>query len=117
MVSFLMSVVWLAILTFVMVTLVSRTGCILNIDPYVMGLVIVAIGTSVPVSISLFHCGTRGIYTKILSIVNHSVHVYSFIWIVLVHFSAIHSLDNFMFMIFLCLGLPEFSHSGPGWVW
>ena len=49
MVSFLMCVLWLAILTFTMVTLVSRTGCIIGIDHYVMGLVVIAIGTSVPV--------------------------------------------------------------------
>ena len=33
-----------------MVTLVSRTGCILHIDSYTMGLVIIAMGTSIPVS-------------------------------------------------------------------
>ena len=33
-----------------MVTMVARTGCIIGVDEFVMGLVIVAIGTSVPVS-------------------------------------------------------------------
>lgn len=47
--SFLSSVFWIAVLSFGMVTLVGRTGCILNIDSYVMGLVVIAIGTSIPV--------------------------------------------------------------------
>ena len=47
--SFLMSVAWIAVLSFAMVTLVGRTGCILNIDSYVMGLVVIAVGTSIPV--------------------------------------------------------------------
>ena len=33
-----------------MVTMVARTGCIVGVDEFVIGLVIVAIGTSVPVS-------------------------------------------------------------------
>jgi len=48
--SFLCSVLWIVILSFAMVTLVGRTGCILGVGEFVMGLVIVAIGTSVPVS-------------------------------------------------------------------
>lgn len=48
--SFTMSIVWIAILSFAMVTLVGRSGCILNVDKFTMGLVVIAIGTSVPVS-------------------------------------------------------------------
>ena len=48
--SFSMSIFWIAVISFAMVTLVARVGCILNIDQFVMGLVVVAIGTSVPVS-------------------------------------------------------------------
>ena len=48
--SFFMSIVWIAILSFAMVTLVGRSGCILNVDKFTMGLVVIAIGTSVPVS-------------------------------------------------------------------
>ncbi len=51
-VSFVLSVAWIAVLTFSMVTLVGRTGCILQVDTYIMGLVIIAIGTSIPVRIS-----------------------------------------------------------------
>lgn len=49
-VSFFASIVWIAILSFGMVTLVGRVGCILNVDKFTMGLVVVAIGTSIPVS-------------------------------------------------------------------
>ena len=48
--SFTMSIFWIAVISFAMVTLVARVGCILAIDQFVMGLVVVAIGTSVPVS-------------------------------------------------------------------
>ena len=48
--SFTMSIVWIAILSFGMVTLVGRSGCILSVDKFTMGLVVIAIGTSVPVS-------------------------------------------------------------------
>ena len=48
--SFFMSIIWIAILSFGMVTLVGRSGCILSVDKFTMGLVVVAIGTSVPVS-------------------------------------------------------------------
>ena len=53
--SFTMSIFWIAVISFAMVTLVARVGCILNIDQFVMGLVVVAIGTSVPVSLSKFY--------------------------------------------------------------
>lgn len=48
--SFIMSIIWIAILSFAMVTLVGRSGCILSVDKFTMGLVVIAIGTSVPVS-------------------------------------------------------------------
>ena len=47
----MMSIFWIAVISFAMVTLVARVGCILDIDQFVMGLVVVAVGTSVPVSI------------------------------------------------------------------
>jgi len=50
--SFVMSIVWIAGLSFVMVTLVGRTGCILEVDKFTMGLVVVAIGTSIPDALS-----------------------------------------------------------------
>ena len=49
MLSFIMSIAWIAALSFAMVTLVGRTGCILSVDKFTMGLVVVAIGTSIPV--------------------------------------------------------------------
>ena len=60
--SFLMSIVWIAVLSFGVVVLVSRVGCILDVDSYTMGLVVVAIGTSVPVS-------TRCITYNVVSII------------------------------------------------
>ena len=48
--SFTMSIIWIAILSFGMVTLVGRSGCILSVDKFTMGLVVIAIGTSIPVS-------------------------------------------------------------------
>ena len=45
-----MSIVWIGIISFLMVTLVARAGCILDIDQFTMGLVVIAVGTSVPVS-------------------------------------------------------------------
>lgn len=47
-VSFVTSVLWIAVISFGMVTLVSRVGCILGIDTYTMGLVVIAVGTSIP---------------------------------------------------------------------
>ncbi|XP_070537961.1 sodium/potassium/calcium exchanger 3-like isoform X2 [Ptychodera flava] len=52
MVSFFMSVIWIALLSFAMVTVVQRMGCILNINDFVMGILIVAVGTSVPDAMS-----------------------------------------------------------------
>lgn len=50
--SFLMSILWIAILSFGMVTLVGRSGCILSVDKFTMALVVIAIGTSVPDALS-----------------------------------------------------------------
>ena len=49
-VSFTMSIVWIALLSFAMITTVGRSACILGVDKFTMGLVVIAIGTSVPVS-------------------------------------------------------------------
>ncbi|XP_058950478.2 sodium/potassium/calcium exchanger 3 isoform X3 [Pocillopora verrucosa] len=50
--SFTMSIIWIAILSFGMVTLAGRSGCILSVDKFTMGLVVIAIGTSVPDALS-----------------------------------------------------------------
>ena len=44
---------WIAVLSYGMVLLVERFGCIVGINQYVMGLVVVAAGTSVPVSLTM----------------------------------------------------------------
>ena len=41
--------VWIALLSYGMVLLVEKFGCIVGFNDYVMGLVVVAAGTSVPV--------------------------------------------------------------------
>ncbi|OAF71908.1 Na(+)/K(+)/Ca(2+)-exchange protein 4 [Intoshia linei] len=51
-VSFIVSVFWIAVISFAMVTAVTRLGCILSIDEYTMGLVFIAVGTSVPDAMS-----------------------------------------------------------------
>jgi len=51
-VSFLLSVLWIAICSFAMVFMVGRAGCAMTIDSFVMGLILVAIGTSVPDALS-----------------------------------------------------------------
>ncbi|XP_067945473.1 sodium/potassium/calcium exchanger 3-like [Watersipora subatra] len=48
MATFCLSILWILALSFAMVTMVTRTGCIVEIDEFVMGLVVVAVGTSVP---------------------------------------------------------------------
>ncbi|KAL5247803.1 hypothetical protein ACHWQZ_G019631 [Mnemiopsis leidyi] len=50
--SFLGSVVWIALLSYGMVLLVEKFGCIVGFNDYVMGLVVVAAGTSVPDALS-----------------------------------------------------------------
>eukprot|EP00055_Hartaetosiga_balthica_P011685 m.54011 g.54011 ORF g.54011 m.54011 type:complete len:765 (-) comp7694_c0_seq2:76-2370(-) len=50
--AFIACVLWIMGLSFALVTIVSKTGCIIGIDAYVMGLVIVAAGTSVPDALS-----------------------------------------------------------------
>ena len=50
--GFVMSIIWIGILSFITVILVGRSGCILGINHFTMGLVIVASGTSIPDAIS-----------------------------------------------------------------
>lgn len=47
-VSFLMSLLWIGVLTHYMVEWVTAVGCFLEVSPIFMGLVVLAIGTSVP---------------------------------------------------------------------
>jgi len=43
--AFCVSILWILVLSFAMITLVVRVGCILHIDDFTMGLIFVAIGT------------------------------------------------------------------------
>ena len=47
-VAFGMSILWIGGLCWVMVVMASLVGCILDIDPPVMGIVVLAVGTSIP---------------------------------------------------------------------
>ena len=47
-VTFTMSVVWIAVLSFVLCDMVARIGCMLNVSSTIMGLTVLAAGTSVP---------------------------------------------------------------------
>lgn len=47
-VSFLNSLLWIGVLTHFMVVWVTAVGCFLEVSPIFMGLVVLAIGTSVP---------------------------------------------------------------------
>lgn len=46
--SFIMSLLWIGVLTHYMVVWVTAVGCFLEVSPIFMGLVVLAIGTSVP---------------------------------------------------------------------
>ncbi|PAA73300.1 hypothetical protein BOX15_Mlig017989g1 [Macrostomum lignano] len=47
-VSFFISVLWIAGVSFAMVTVVGRLGCLLGIDTFVMAITVLAAGTSIP---------------------------------------------------------------------
>jgi Ca2+/Na+ antiporter len=51
-IAFLMNVFWIATLSYIMVVIITRIGCLLGIDTFTMGLVVVAAGTSVPDALS-----------------------------------------------------------------
>lgn len=51
--SFLISIAWIAAISYLMVEVVDLIGCLMGIDPYTMGLVVIAVGTSIPVNITL----------------------------------------------------------------
>merc|ERR1719217_394437 len=47
-VTFFCSIVWIGVLSYFMVTWASKLGCIWNIHPAIMGVTVLAAGTSVP---------------------------------------------------------------------
>ena len=52
MLTFTMSILWIGLLSYVMVDMASRAGCVLGVPGLVMGLVVLAAGTSVPDALS-----------------------------------------------------------------
>lgn len=47
-IAFLNSILWIAVICYIMVFMVEKVGCILGIPPVVMGLTLLAAGTSIP---------------------------------------------------------------------
>jgi len=50
--TFTMSIVWIGILSFLMVDFAGRAGCIIGVPEFLMGLVVLSVGTSVPDALS-----------------------------------------------------------------
>mmetsp|Transcript_12900 Transcript_12900/g.33278 ORF Transcript_12900/g.33278 Transcript_12900/m.33278 type:complete len:354 (+) Transcript_12900:3-1064(+) len=50
--TFTMSIVWIGLLTFLMVDFAGRAGCIIGVPEFLMGLVVLSVGTSVPDALS-----------------------------------------------------------------
>merc|ERR1711988_1480817 len=46
--TFIMSMVWIGVLSFFMVTWASKLGCLWHVHPAIMGVTVLAAGTSVP---------------------------------------------------------------------
>jgi Ca2+/Na+ antiporter len=59
--SFIMSIMWIWIVSWGMVEFAYHIGCFLNISSYVMGLVVLAAGTSIPDTLSSVMVAKRGL--------------------------------------------------------
>eukprot|EP00937_MAST-01D_sp_MAST-1D-sp2_P006232 g6232.t1 len=59
-VAFLMSIAWIAALCYVMVGGASKIGCVLGASPITMGVVVLAVGTSVPDAIGSMIAAKNG---------------------------------------------------------
>jgi len=60
MLTFFMCLVWICVICYVMVTAVEEIGALINLSPAVMGLTILAAGTSVPDAIASILVGQKG---------------------------------------------------------
>ncbi len=58
--SFLVIIAWISAFCYVMVRFASRVGCLLSIDPVIMGVVLLAAGTSVPDAIASIIVARQG---------------------------------------------------------
>lgn len=59
-IQFSMSIVWIGVLSFLMVDFATRVGCILGVPTYLMGLTVLAAGTSVPDALASVSVGRNG---------------------------------------------------------
>jgi len=50
--TFTMSIVWIGFLSFMMVDFADRAGCVMGVPDFLMGLVVLSVGTSVPDALS-----------------------------------------------------------------
>lgn len=82
--TFLNSVAWIAVVSYVMVLFASVSGCVLGIHPVVMGLLVVAVGTSVPDTLSSMIVARQGKGGM----------------------AAANALGSNIFNNFMCLGIP-----------
>ena len=87
--TFLMSIFWIGILSYLMLFFSQRVGCVLGIPPIVMGVVIISAGTSVPDALSSVFVARNGQGDMAVSNV----------------------LGSNVFNIFLGLGLPWFFYT------
>lgn len=60
MLSFTMSIVWIGILSFFMVDFGARAGCVMGVPSILMGLIVIAAGTSVPDALSSINVAKNG---------------------------------------------------------
>lgn len=58
--SFIMSILWIALLCHYMVVLATDCACFLEIDPVIMGILVLAVGTSVPDAIGSMIAAKNG---------------------------------------------------------
>jgi Ca2+/Na+ antiporter len=58
--AFFLALLWIVALCFLMVEVANATGCILNISPVVMGLTVLAVGTSFPDFMSSLYSAKAG---------------------------------------------------------
>jgi Ca2+/Na+ antiporter len=59
-VSFIMSILWIGVLCHVMVEFAVGVACILKVEPVIMGILVLAIGTSVPDAIGSMIAARNG---------------------------------------------------------
>lgn len=86
MATFAMSIVWIGGLSWVLVEFVTKVGCIIGIDPVIMGVTVLAAGTSVPDALGSIAAARNGLADMAVS----------------------NAIGSNVFDIFIGMGLPWF---------